>query len=113
MNFNDFQDECCTTAFYRENMKSLVDRLNYVVLGLASEAGEVAGKLKKICRDHGGYINYERAKELKKEVGDCLWYCAMIMDELDFNFQNCAEGVIKKLKDRQERGVLGGSGDNR
>jgi len=44
--------------------------LTWNVIGLAGEAGEVAELIKKgIFHKHG--INTE---ELKKELGDCLWY---------------------------------------
>ena len=108
-----FQDSCCETAIYRNNLKSKMERLCYTVLGLASEAGEVSGKLKKVMRDHNGYVNEDRARAMMAEVGDVLWYCAMICDELSFSMEECAELVLFKLRDRQERGVLGGSGDNR
>lgn len=110
---NVFQDECNKTAIYKKNLKSKVERLCYTVLGLASEAGEVSGKLKKVMRDHNGYVSEDRARALMAEVGDVLWYCAMICDELSFSLEECAELVLFKLRDRQERGVLGGSGDNR
>jgi NTP pyrophosphatase (non-canonical NTP hydrolase) len=50
---------------------------------------------------------------LKKEIGDTFWYIAAICSELGFEMNDVAESNIKKLKDRQNRNVLKGSGDNR
>lgn len=113
MDFNDFQRECRKTAIYQERLNTLIGRLSYTTLGLTSEAGEVAGKLKKIMRDQNCYVSAESAEAIVSEIGDVLWYCTMICEELNFNVAECAEMVVNKLKSRQDRGVLGGSGDNR
>ena len=46
----------------------------YPTLGLVNEAGEVAGKIKKIFRDKEGVIAEEDRAALKDELGDVLWY---------------------------------------
>jgi NTP pyrophosphatase (non-canonical NTP hydrolase) len=51
--------------------------------------------------------------DLEKEIGDVLWYLAAICRDFDLSLQSAAEGNIEKLRSRQERGVLSGSGDNR
>src|SRR5690554_3722573 len=85
----------------------------YPTLGLANEAGEVAGKIKKIFRDRAGAITEADRQELKKELGDVLWYLTQICSELDLSLQEVAEANIEKLYSRLERGVIGGSGDER
>lgn len=107
ISFNEYQDFTKTTAIYPKNKA-----LEYLCLGLASEAGEVAGKLKKVIRDHKGF-DHDTDKALLKEIGDVLWYCARIADELGGSLSEIAEENMAKLKDRQVRGKLGGSGDNR
>ena len=84
----------------------------YDGLGLG-EAGEVQGKIKKIIRDNGGYISAENRIEIKKELGDILWYIASMCDNLGIKMEDVAEGNIEKLKGRRDRGTLHGSGDNR
>lgn len=84
----------------------------YDGLGLG-EAGEVQGKIKKIIRDNGGIITPEATEEIKKELGDTLWYIASMCENLGINLADVANSNIEKLHDRQKRGVLGGSGDNR
>jgi NTP pyrophosphatase (non-canonical NTP hydrolase) len=84
----------------------------YDGLGLG-EAGEVQGKIKKIIRDNGGYITAENKIEIKKELGDILWYIASMCDNLGINMEDVATGNIEKLQSRRDRGTLHGSGDNR
>ena len=84
----------------------------YDGLGLG-EAGEVQGKIKKIIRDNGGIITPEATKEIKSELGDTLWYITSMCENLGITLADVAIANIEKLHDRQKRGVLGGSGDNR
>lgn len=85
----------------------------YPTLGLVSEAGEVASKLKKAIRDHRGIIDDERRATLEQELGDVLWYVSQITTELGLNLGVVAEKNIEKLLSRKDRGVLSGDGDNR
>ncbi|MCB0111901.1 MAG: nucleoside triphosphate pyrophosphohydrolase family protein [Caldilineaceae bacterium] len=85
----------------------------YPTLGLANEAGEVAGKVKKIFRDRKGVIDDADREALKFELGDVLWYLAQICTELDLTLEEVAEANLTKLFSRLERGVIGGDGDKR
>lgn len=85
----------------------------YPTLGLANEAGEVAGKIKKIFRDKGGVIGDDERDALKGELGDVLWYLAQICTELDLSLDEVAAANLEKLTSRQERGTLYGDGDTR
>lgn len=87
--------------------------LAYPTLGLASEAGEVAGHAKKAIRDDGGTVSEERKAAMSKELGDVLWYVAQIATELGLDLGEVAEQNLAKLLSRKERGVLSGSGDDR
>jgi NTP pyrophosphatase (non-canonical NTP hydrolase) len=110
MTFDDYQAQALTTVISNED--SFKDTLHWV-LGICGEAGEVAEKVKKIIRDHEGKISQADKQELAKELGDVLWYLAVLAHEIGFSFDEVAASNIKKLKDRKLRGVLGGSGDNR
>ena len=48
-----------------------------------------------------------------KEAGDILWQLSQCLEEMGLSLQVVAEMNLKKLEDRQQRGVLKGSGDNR
>ncbi|GAB4486981.1 MAG: nucleoside triphosphate pyrophosphohydrolase family protein [Anaerolineales bacterium] len=85
----------------------------YPTLGLVNEAGELAGKVKKIFRDKSGHISPEDRQALKYELGDVLWYLAQIATELDLSLQEVAESNLEKLFSRLERGAIRGEGDYR
>lgn len=85
----------------------------YPTMGLANEAGEVAGKIKKIFRDKDGHISEEDRQALKKELGDVLWYLTQICTELDLTLEEVAEANLIKLFSRLERGKIKGDGDER
>lgn len=85
----------------------------YPTLGLANEAGEVAGKVKKIFRDRNGEISETDRESLKQELGDVLWYLTQICTELNLTLEEVAEANLVKLFSRQTRGVIGGDGDVR
>ena len=85
----------------------------YPTLGLVNEAGEVAGKIKKIFRDKDGVISEADRAALKSELGDVLWYLTQICTELDLSLDEVAAQNLTKLFDRLERGVIGGEGDVR
>lgn len=87
--------------------------LVYPTMGLVNEAGEVAGKVKKIFRDGGGEVTERDRQALKKELGDVLWYLAQICTELDLSLAEVAEANLEKLFDRLERGAIRGDGDHR
>ena len=78
-----------------------------------NEAGEVAGKIKKIFRDQNGQITEADKQSLKNELGDVLWYLTQVRTELGLTLEEVAETNITKIFSRRERGKLGGDGDNR
>ena len=88
--------------------------LEYLTLGLAGEAGEIANKVKKLIRDGADVEGYqERLSQIAAELGDVLWYCAMLANEVDTNLGSVMEGNLNKLADRKARNRLQGDGDNR
>ncbi len=109
MNFSNYQTKSRRTAKY----PSIGHPVIYPTLGLTNEAGEVAGKIKKIFRDKGGVINAADKEALKSELGDVLWYLAQVCTELELSLDEVAEYNIEKLFSRLERGKIGGEGDNR
>lgn len=87
--------------------------LVYPILGLVNEAGEVAGKVKKLMRDDAGQLTQERFEDIVSELGDVLWYVTAVADDLGIALTDVFLQNYLKLKDRSQRGVLKGSGDNR
>lgn len=85
----------------------------YSTLGLTNEAGEVAGKVKKIFRDKDGIISIADRESLKQELGDVLWYLTQICTDLGLTLAEVAEANLAKLLSRRERNALHGEGDDR
>ena len=108
MDLNDYQAAARRTAIYAER-----HRVIYPALGLASEAGEVAGKIKKVLRDHGGDFARVPTGALKDELGDVLWYVAVLAGDLGLSLDQIASDNLAKLRSRLARGRLGGAGDER
>ena len=109
MNFTDYQQKAKNTAKYPIIGHGVI----YPTLGLTNEAGEVAGKIKKVFRDKDGIISDETRDALKAELGDVLWYLSQTATELGLSLNEIAEYNIAKLLDRQARGKIRGDGDNR
>jgi len=88
--------------------------LEYLALGMTSEAGEVAGKVKKLIRDGEDVEGFEMKKlAIASEIGDVLWYCAMMAKEVGVPLNTIMQENLRKLHSRKERGTLSGSGDER
>jgi len=85
------------------------DRLVENTLGLVGEAGEVAEKIKKLIRDSSRFQN----EEIMKELGDVVFYATALANIYGRGLQEVLQLNIEKLDDRQKRGKLKGSGDNR
>lgn len=110
MTFDNYQKAALTTALStHDNVKDLA----HWVLGIVGESGEVAEKVKKIIRDNNAEFTDEAKQELAKELGDILWYLAVFADYLGVSFEAVASANVEKLRSRQLRGALRGSGDNR
>ncbi len=107
--FNTYQTESRKTWSLIKTDHAIV----YPTLGLVNEAGEVAGKVKKIFRDKGGVIGDAEREALKQELGDVLWYLTQICTDLDLTLAEVAEANLVKLFDRLERGAIQGDGDRR
>ena len=108
MDFKEYQDKIKITAKYSANVRVL-----YPALGLAGETGEVCEKIKKVYRDNNGVFTNDKVEEIKKEMGDVLWYLQALCNDLGINFQDVAEKNVEKLLSRLDRGVINGNGDNR
>lgn len=108
MELNQYQEAALTTAVYPEET-----RIIYPALGMAGEAGEVADKVKKVIRDNEQIFDNDRKTAIAYEVGDVLWYCATMAHDLGYTLEEIAQMNIQKLKSRQSRGKLSGSGDFR
>jgi NTP pyrophosphatase (non-canonical NTP hydrolase) len=104
-----YQARACETAIFPKHQA-----MEYLTLGLTGEAGEIANKVKKFIRDGATKDEYLAKRiEIAYEIGDVLWYCAVLAEELDMNLGHIMEKNLEKLADRHKRGKISGSGDNR
>ena len=110
MNFSEYQKKALTTAIV--NPDPLMDKTIWV-MGVAGEAGEILEKWKKIVAYKDGKIEDDDLKELSKELGDVVWYIAVLADSLGLSFDEIIKQNVEKLASRKQRGVQKGSGDNR
>ncbi len=114
MNLNDYQKAAVKTDLTAGKGSGVLSiQFMDKVLGLLGESGEFAEKLKKILRDKDAKLSDTDRQELAKELGDVLWYTAVIANYLDVPLEDIATNNIGKLKSRKARGKLSGSGDNR
>ena len=79
------------------------------LLLLAGEAAEAMEMIKKY-RFHGHDLDYPK---LKKELGDTLWYLAVLADLLGFSLDGVAQANIAKLERRYPDGFSADASRNR
>lgn len=108
LTLNEYQQIALKTAIYPKEYNIV-----YPALGMAGEAGEVADKVKKVIRDNDAEFTPIKCEEIAMEIGDVMWYCAVLADRIGYRLDTIARMNNRKLKSRQLRGKLGGDGDNR
>ncbi len=111
MNLNDYQAKSKSTAIYPG--QGMVGGILYVSLGLSGEAGEVSNKVKKILRDDKRALTDTRRAEIINELGDTLWYIAMMATELHVTLDEVAKINVAKLVNRKANNTIHGAGDKR
>lgn len=110
MTFDEYQKQALTTAI--TNPDPLMDKTIWA-MGVAGEAGEVIEKWKKIVAYKDGKISDEDTAELAKELGDVVWYVAVLAHSLGLSFDDIMQQNVTKLQSRKTRGTQKGEGDNR
>jgi NTP pyrophosphatase (non-canonical NTP hydrolase) len=110
LHFDDYQKQAWVTNLAKhDKLKELMQQ----VLGIGDEAGEVLAIFKKWIRDDDADIALLDTANVAKELGDVLWYVAVLAHDLGLSLDEIAEANIAKLRSRQQRGTLTGSGDDR
>lgn len=119
MDFKSYQEKSKETAIYPKlttmSENGSIRQLSFVypAFGLCGEAGEVMEVLKRIVRDDGMTLTDDAREELRKEIGDVLWYLAQLCTELGISLDDAAEKNIEKLQKRKMSGTLHGKGGDR
>lgn len=126
IDFVTYQREALTTARYPRQL----DNILYPTLGLAGEAGEVANKIKKLMRDDPNWgspdpdtddfdtpytmtLTPDQRQSIADELGDVLWYLAVLASECGLPLHEIAHNNLVKLRRRTANNTIAGSGDNR
>ena len=107
--FNQYQKRALETAMYPNIGQNII----YPALGLTGEAGEVSELVKKMIRDDGGTLTNQRREKLLKELGDVLWYVAVVAHEAGLMLGDVAQVNLDKLSRRKSEGKITGSGSDR
>lgn len=94
---------------WRNHIDSHQTQISIATHGLTGESGEVAELVKKKLAD--GLI-YDKSKMLK-ELGDVLFYVAMLAELHDSSLIEVMTGNIAKLQGREASGTLIGNGSER
>ena len=103
-----YQQVAKTTAIYPREQAII-----YPTLGLTGEAGEVANKVKKIIRDGSDKNNEDLVQAISSEIGDCLWYIAVLASDIGVKLSDIASDNLEKLANRKKNNTIHGSGDTR
>jgi len=92
----EYQELCNKTAGNFDNKEKEIFTWG---LGIAGEAGDVAGCIKKTF-SHGN----DQTSGIRENIGDTLWYAAMICNFFNWNMQDILDENIAKLKKRFPQG---------
>ena len=110
MDLKEYQERARKTDLHT---KVEANELDYYLLGLATETGDVLGRMKYVYRDYDGKISAVEKEKIKKELGDLLWYMSAICDRFGFALEDVAELNLKKLSNRLQNKTLHGEDPNR
>lgn len=108
LTFSDYHEGVLNTL---KTTDDPVRDIDHMAFGLCEEAGEAAGKLKRLKR--GDLDSFQVKEALHKEIGDVLWYCDSLAHLTGTTLADIAKANLEKLASRKARGVLAGSGDDR
>jgi NTP pyrophosphatase (non-canonical NTP hydrolase) len=105
MDLQVYADWTITTAKYPGVGTGNMNELAYLDLGIAEEAGEVSGKIKRLLR--GEDLDMEG---IIKELGDVAWYWARLCCALGAEPRDVLNENVCKLSARLKAGTIHGSG---
>ena len=95
-NLKEYQNLCKKTA---QKFKDKEKEILTWGLGVAGEAGDIAGCIKKTI----SHKNDQKAG-IRENIGDALWYMAMICNYFNWDLNEILKENIQKLKKRYPKG---------
>ena len=113
MTLDEYQEQALTTAYTDPSYTDTLMDKTIWAMGIAGEAGEIIEKWKKMVAYNNGDISDEFIADMKKELGDVVWYIAVLAHSLGLSLEDVMQLNVQKLRSRKERNVIKGKGDNR
>ena len=106
MNTHDYMEQALMTESLPETeLTEEQKRLTHAGLGLCTEAAELADAVKK----HIFYGKPLDKVNLIEEIGDILWYSAIVLDACQSSFDDAMDRNIGKLRKRYPQGIFSAS----
>jgi NTP pyrophosphatase (non-canonical NTP hydrolase) len=96
MNLKEYQELCKKTAKKFETQEKEILTWG---LGIAGEAGDIAGCIKKTFAH-----NNDQKEGIKENIGDALWYMAMICNFFNWDMEEVLKQNVDKLQKRYPQG---------
>tara|TARA_Y100000310_G_scaffold344805_1_gene459636 strand:+ start:936 stop:1274 length:339 start_codon:yes stop_codon:yes gene_type:complete len=96
MNLKEYQECCKQTALKYDDKDKEIYNWG---LGIAGEAGDVASCIKKTVA-HGN----DQTSGIKENLGDTMWYIAMICNFYGWNLEDVLQENVQKLEKRFPEG---------
>src|SRR4051812_42611885 len=88
LTLNEYQARAIST----DRTRGVGNGFDLAVLGLFGEIGGLLSEVKKKQRDSRSYLGYEGS--VIEEMGDALWYLAVIADHAGINLAEIADSRI-------------------
>lgn len=96
MNIDDFQKHALKSiAITQRGPAALAHR----TLGLTGEAGIVGNQVKKIIRDKDSLADPDDREEIKRRLGDVMYYTAALADYFGMSLSEIAEANRERSSD--------------
>lgn len=96
MNINEYQEASKRTA---GNYKAKNRALSNWGLGVAGEAGDLAGCIKKTL-----FHKNDQSEGIRENIGDTMWYLAMICNTMGWKLEEILQENVDKLEKRYPSG---------
>jgi NTP pyrophosphatase (non-canonical NTP hydrolase) len=96
VNLRKYQKLCKNTA---KSFKDKDKEISDWGLGVAGEAGDLAGCIKKTI-----YHGNDQRGGIRENIGDTMWYLAMICNSFGWQLEEILAENIEKLKKRYPKG---------
>jgi NTP pyrophosphatase (non-canonical NTP hydrolase) len=97
LRLKEYQKLVIKTA--KGNYQNKNDEIANWGLGVAGEAGDLAGCIKKTI-----YHKNDQTQGIRENVGDAMWYLAMICNFYGWDFEEILAENIEKLNKRYQKG---------